>query len=80
MTDTDLWQRLHAVFADVFEEDVPLKPETTAMDVEGWDSVRNVELFVALEREFGVRFTTGEIATLEDVGGLANAIRAHAVS
>ncbi len=76
--DTELWARLGAVFEDVFEQEVELSRETTAADVEGWDSVRNVELLVALEREFGVRFTTGDIATLSDVGGLVDAIRARA--
>ena len=42
--------------------------------MEGWDSVSSIALMVALEREFGIRFNTGEMAGLEDVGQLAERI------
>ena len=51
-------------------DDVVLEPSTTAGDVEGWDSVSNIEVLVALEREFGIRFNTGEMAALANVGQL----------
>ena len=69
-----VWKRLAQVFADVFDEPVALKPETRAEDVDGWDSVRNVELMVAIERAFSIRFRTGEIAGLENVGQLVQAV------
>lgn len=71
----ELWNRLQRVFADFFEDpDLRLEPSTTADDVEGWDSVSSIALMVALEREFGIRFNTGEMAGLEDVGQLAERI------
>jgi len=79
MTETDdLWERMTGVFREFFEEDsLELAPETTADDVEEWDSVTTIELMVALEQEFGIRFKTGEMASLENVGQLADRIRAH---
>jgi acyl carrier protein len=63
--------RVRGVIAAVFDDDdVVVSPSTTAADVEGWDSVSNIELLVALEREFRIRFNTGEMATLANVGEL----------
>ncbi|MBM4383050.1 MAG: acyl carrier protein [Deltaproteobacteria bacterium] len=45
--------------------------ETVAADVPGWDSLANVELMVEIEDAFGVRFRTGEVASLASVGDLA---------
>jgi acyl carrier protein len=63
--------RVRRVLADVFGDDeIVVKPSTTAADVEGWDSVTNIMVLVALEREFGIRFNTGEMAGLANVGQL----------
>jgi acyl carrier protein len=74
MEERELWRRLGEAFAAVFGEPIELTPQTTAEDVYGWDSVRHVELLVAIERAFGIRFTTGEVATLESVGELADLV------
>jgi acyl carrier protein len=74
----EVWNRLTAVFRDFFEDDaLTLAPGTTAAEVEGWDSVATVELMVAIEREFGFRFRTGEMARLKDVGQLIERIEHH---
>ena len=70
-----VWARVRDVMVQVFgDDDIVLEPATTAADVEGWDSVSNIEVLVALEREFGIRFNTGEIATLANVGQLVELI------
>jgi acyl carrier protein len=60
------------VMGDVFEEvlgrRVQLRPETTAGDVEGWDSVVHVMLILATERKYGIRFESSEIANAANVG------------
>jgi acyl carrier protein len=67
--------RVRGVIAAVFDVDhVVVDLSTTAADIEGWDSVSNIELLVALEREFGIRFNTGEMATLANVGELVAVI------
>ena len=74
-TEHAILARVRRVIAEVFADDsVVVEPSTTAADVEGWDSVRNIELLVALEREFGIRFNTGEMATLANVGELVRLI------
>jgi acyl carrier protein len=63
--------RLIQVFREVFDDDtLVVKDETTAQDVPGWDSLTHVSLIVAVESEFGVRFSSGEINGLKNVGEL----------
>ena len=67
----DLWNRLTALIGAHFgAEPAALRPETTAEEVEGWDSVSHIAFLGALERELGVRFHTGEMADLTNVGDL----------
>jgi acyl carrier protein len=73
-----LWSRLQGLIREFFEDDgIDLNPASVAADVDGWDSLANVELMIEIEREFGVRFKTGELAELESVGALAQLIEHH---
>ena len=73
--ENEVLERVRLVIARVFgDDDVVVTSSTTASDVDGWDSVSNIEVLVALEREFGVRFSTGEMATLANVGQLVDLI------
>jgi len=75
MGDSDFMSRLVRVFQQVFGNDtLSLSPSTTAHDVEGWDSLMHINLIVAVEREFKVRFTTREITALQNVGDLLGLI------
>jgi len=70
-----LLNALTDVFHDVFDDDnIVLRPEMTAADVEEWDSLNHVRLIVATEKEFGVRFSTTEINSLENVGQFVSLI------
>lgn len=67
--------RLTSVLRDVFDnDDIVAKPSLTARQVEGWDSLGNVRLFIELEKVFCVRFSAAEIASLRNVGQLADLI------
>jgi acyl carrier protein len=60
---------LQTVFRRVFDEDDLVITETTsAADVNGWDSMAHINLIVAIEKKFGVRFTASEIAALGGTG------------
>jgi acyl carrier protein len=65
-------EEIFATLADVFEEvlgrPVQLHEQTTAADVDSWDSVAHVMLILASERKFGVRFEGVEIANASNVG------------
>ena len=78
MTEREVWDSLVVVMRETFDDgDLAVKRETTADDVDAWDSLSNVELMLALERRFGVRFYTGEIARMRNVGELADTIEMH---
>lgn len=67
--------RLVTVFQDVFDDEtLQLRDETTAADVEDWNSITHIDLIVAIERAFNIRFTTAEITGLKNVGELKDLI------
>ncbi len=73
MTREEIHSRLTGVIRSFF--DLPalvVDDSTTADQVEGWDSVAHVGLVVAIEKSFGVRFTTREIKSLAQVGDLVS--------
>jgi acyl carrier protein len=58
-----------AVFRDVFGDDeITLAESTTAAEVEGWDSLMHLNLIIALEQRFAVKFSTAEISRLKEDG------------
>jgi acyl carrier protein len=63
-----IMESLAEVFEEVLGRHVELRPETTAADVDGWDSVMHVMLVLASERKFGIRFESSEIANAANVG------------
>lgn len=52
-----------------------LTADSTAADVEGWDSLAHVRIMVAMEQAFGVRFTTNQITSTETVGQLLDLLQ-----
>jgi acyl carrier protein len=71
----DTIEELNAIFQRVFQDDaLKVSRNTTAKDVDGWDSVRHVSLMVAVEQTFKLKFTSREVASLKDVGELVDLI------
>jgi acyl carrier protein len=72
MTTMDM---LNEVFRQVFNDpEIHLKSETTADDVEGWDSLSHTNLIMAVENRFNVRFNHKEVVGFKNVGDLARCI------
>ena len=60
-----------AVVADTFMTSPhQIRPETSALDINGWDSISNATLIVAIEERFGITFTYEEIASFPDLGSM----------
>lgn len=75
MTQAALLDRVREIMADIFDEDdLAITPETTAADVEEWDSLSHIRLIVAIERSIGIKFANAEIEGLRNVGDLLKAI------
>jgi acyl carrier protein len=72
MTSAEIYEKLTAIFRDVFDEDdLLLSPETTADDVDGWDSLTHIRLVLAVSKAFNVKFSASEIGNLKNVGEFA---------
>ena len=68
-------ETLTTVFRQVFEDPtLTLTPESTADDVEGWDSLSHVNLIMAVENKFEIRFKQKEVMRFKNVGELANCV------
>jgi acyl carrier protein len=76
MTNASIFEKLTAVLRDVFDDDeLVATPDLTARNVEGWDSLGNVRLFLEIEKAFSVRFGATEIGSLKNVGQLVEVIQ-----
>lgn len=68
-------EKLNVIFREVFDdEDIMIHPSMTANDIDGWDSLSHINLIVAVEGIFGVRFIQKELLTFKNVGDLLNCI------
>ena len=68
-------EQLEEVFREVFDDDeIQLSAETTADDIEGWDSLSHVNLIIAVEMKFDIEFTQSEIRSFSNVGEMAKCI------
>ena len=75
MTREDGAARLTVIMRKVFdEEDVQYKDSLTADDVDGWDSLSHVPFLVAVEKSFGLRFTSSEMDSFKNAGELLDVI------
>lgn len=76
MDRNDILKRVEEIFREELElDDLVLTDETTAEDVEGWDSLSHVQLVAAMEEAFGIEFKSREILSWENVGDLIDSIQ-----
>ena len=78
MSREDLYIKLNEVFRDVFDdEEITVNDETTADDIEDWDSLEHINLIVAIEKAFKMKFKMGEISNFKNVGEMVDIILAR---
>lgn len=76
MQEPDLRQQLNTIFKDVFDDDsIQIFDAMTAQDVKEWDSLNHINLMVAVENHFAVKFSVKEVSKLANVGELLYLIR-----
>ncbi len=75
MERSDILKRVEEIFREELEvDDLVLTDETTADDVEEWDSLSHVQLVAAMEEAFGIEFKSREILSWENIGDLIDSI------
>ena len=77
MTREAVFDRLNTIFRDNFDDDeISLTDETSAEDIEDWDSLEQINLVVAIQDAFGIKFNIDEVNAMKNVGEMADAILA----
>ncbi|MBQ3844834.1 MAG: acyl carrier protein [Bacteroidales bacterium] len=75
MEKNQILAEVQEIFRDVLDnEDIVLANETTAEDIEEWDSLTHIQLIVAIEKHFKVKFTSKEILSWKNVGEMIDCI------
>lgn len=70
-------EQLGDIVRDVFDDDmVEITENTTASDVDGWDSLNHIRFMVTVEQRFQVRFSSREVEGLQNLGDLLRTINA----
>lgn len=75
MSKEEVLSRVNEIFKDAFDrEDLRIGYETTAADVEGWDSLMQMNLIEMIEDDFDIRFSMEEVINMQDVGAMLDVI------
>lgn len=70
-----IYSRLNDVFRDVFDDiNIVVSESTTSKDIENWDSLEHINLIVAVEQEFGIKFNMSEVINMSNVGDMVDII------
>ena len=75
MDRPDIYAALNEIFRDVFDDpSLVVRPEMSAKDIPEWDSFNHINIIVAAEQRFGVKFRTADIDGLKSVGEFVDLI------
>lgn len=75
MSREEVFEKLNEVFRDVFDDEAIIVTDaTTAEDIEDWDSLEHINLIVAIEKKFGMKFKMSEVTGLKNVGEMVDVI------
>lgn len=74
-----IYEVLNEIFRDVFDDDeIVVDAETNSDTIEDWDSLEHINLVVAIEKAFGLKFTMDEVTGMKNVGEMVEIIKARA--
>ena len=75
MNKTEILKILNEIFCDVFDDDsIKISESTTAADIENWDSLAQINIIMACQSDFGVKFDLNDVLALKSVGSIAELI------
>ena len=75
MDKNDVLLKVQEIFRDILDnEDIILSEKTTANDIDEWDSLTHIQLIVAIEKKFKIKFASKEILSWKNVGEMLDSI------
>ena len=74
MSRQEIFEKLNEIFSDVFDEEITVTPETTADDIEDWDSLTHTTLISEVEDAFDIKFAMKDVLGMKNVGEMADII------
>jgi len=80
MEAAQVLKEVNDIFIDVLDNnDIVLTRDTTAKEVEDWDSLSNIQIVIAIEKHFKIRFLSSEIQSFKNLGEMLDTIQAKLV-
>lgn len=74
-------EKVQEIFRDVMDNDeILLNDSTTSNDIEEWDSLSHIQLVVAIEKKFGLKFNSNQILSWKNVGEMVDLITLNNIS
>ncbi|MDD3413736.1 MAG: acyl carrier protein [Lachnospiraceae bacterium] len=75
MNREEIFEEVQTIFRNVFDdEELIISDGTNSEDVEDWDSLEHINLVVAMEKKFNLKFDIKEVGTLKNVGEMVDLI------
>ncbi len=75
MNEIEVYDKLTVIFRDIFDDDtIKISSETSAADIEDWDSLEHINLISAIEKKFKMRFNMKQVSTMKNVGEMVSII------
>lgn len=75
MERDEIFKKVNEIFVDVFDDDsIVIGEETSAKDIEDWDSLTHITLISAVEEEFGIKFSMKDVLGMKNVGEMVDII------
>ena len=75
MNEKDIYDKLNKIFQTVFDDDsIVVNCSTNSSDIADWDSLEHINLLVAVEKSFGIKFDMSEVIDMNNVGDMVKII------
>jgi acyl carrier protein len=75
MERTEILKEINTIFRDILDDEtIVIEEQTTAKDIEEWDSLTHIQIVVTIEKHFKIRFTSKEIQSWNHIGELLDCI------
>ena len=76
MNNEQILDQITNIFRAIFkDQSIKINGNTSAQDIDDWDSLNNIQIVIAVEKHFKVRFKSSEIRAWKNVGEMVNSIQ-----